>query len=141
MKKILIIGGAVIIVVVIAILVLLGNINSIVKKGVEKAGPIILQAPVTLKSVDISVSSGSGELQGFTVGNPKGYKTDYAFQMDSLKVDLDVRSVTSDKIHIKNVIIDSPNIIFEGGFGKSNLSQLQANAKAFTSTDTEQQGY
>ena len=139
MKKILIICGVVIIVVVIAIVALLGNIDSLVKKGVEKAGPIILEAPVTLKSVDISFSSGSGELRGFTVGNPKGYKTDYAFQMDSLKIDLDVGSVTSDKIHIKNVIIDSPNIIFEGGFGKSNLSQLQANAEAFTSGDNKQQ--
>ena len=52
-------------------------------------------------------------------------------------MDLDVKSVTSDTIHIKNVLIDAPSIIFEGGFGKSNLSQLLANAKAFSGGDTK----
>ena len=131
MKKILVIGGIAIALVVVIALVLAGKINPIIKSGIEKTGPVILKAPVTLKGVNISFFSGSGELKGFTVGNPVGYKTDYAFQMDRLKVDLDVKSVTSDKIHIENIIIDSPNIVFEGGFNDNNLSQLQKNASAF----------
>ena len=131
MKKLFIIGGVVIAVVVIGVLVMLGKINPIVKSGVEKAGPTILKAPVTLDVVNISFFSGSGELKGFTVGNPEGYKTAHAFSMDRLKIDLDVKSVTSDKLHIRNIIINSPSIIFEGGYGKSNLSQLQANAAEF----------
>jgi len=132
MKKLSIIGGVIIAVVVIGVLVMLGKVNPIVKSGVEKAGPAILKAPVTLDAVNISFFSGSGELKGFTVGNPEGYKTVYAFSMDRLKIDLDVKSVTSDKLHIRNIIINSPSIIFEGGYGKSNLSQLQANAAEFT---------
>lgn len=132
MKKLLIIGGAVVVVLVVGVLILSGKINPIVKSGVEKAGPVILKAPVTLDAVNISFFSGSGELKGFTIGNPAGYKTTHAFSMDRLKIDLDVKSVTSDKIHIKNIIINSPSVIFEGGFGKSNLSQLQANAAEFT---------
>ena len=131
MKKLSIIGGVIIAVVVIGVLVMLGKVNPIVKSGVEKAGPVILKAPVTLDAVNISFFSGSGELKGFTVGNPEGYKTVHAFSMDRLKIDLDIKSVTSDKVHIKNIIIDSPNIIFEGSFGKSNLSQLQANVTEF----------
>jgi len=131
LKKLLILGGIATVVVVIGVLVMLGKINPIVKSGVEKGGPVILKAPVTLDAVDISFFSGSGELKGFTVGNPEGYKTDYAFSIDRLKIDLDVKSVTSDKIHIKNINIDSPSIVFEGGFGKSNLSQLQSNAMEF----------
>ena len=126
MKKLFIIGGVVVAVVVVGVLVMVGKINPIVKGGVEKAGPVILKAPVTLDAVNISFFSGSGELKGFTVGNPEGYKTAHAFSMDRLKIDLDVKSVTSDKVHIKNIVIDSPNIIFEGSFGKSNLSQLQS---------------
>jgi len=133
MKKILVVGGVAIAVIVVIALVLVGKINPIVKSGIEKTGPVILKAPVTLEGVNISFFSGSGELKGFTVGNPEGYKTSYAFQMDRLKVDLDVKSVTSDKIHIEDIIIDSPNIVFEGGFGKNNLSQLQKNASTFTS--------
>lgn len=137
MKKLFIISGIVVAVIVVGVLMLVGKINPIVKSGVEKAGPVILKAPVTLDGVNISFFSGSGELKGFTVGNPKGYKTPYAFSMDRLKIDLDVKSVTSDKIHIKDITIDSPNIIFEGGFGKSNLSQLKANASEFAGAGDE----
>ena len=138
MKKILVIGGVAIALVVVIALVLAGKINPIIKSGIEKTGPVILKAPVTLKGVNISFFSGSGELKGFTIGNPEGYKTDYAFQMDRLKVDLDVKSVTSDKIHIENIIIDSPNIVFEGGFSDNNLSQLQKNASAFAGGDSQE---
>ncbi len=134
MKKFLIGGGIVIIVVVAVIVLLLGNINTIVKKGVETIGPKVLQAPVTVRSVNISIFSGEGELSGLTIGNPKGFKTDNAFQLDGLKVALDVESVTSDKVHVKNLVIDSPKITYEGTFGKSNLSELQANAAAFSSS-------
>jgi len=128
MKKIILAG---IIVIIIIAVFLLNNINPIVKKGVETGGSKVLNTPVTLNNSDISVFSGSGALVGLTIGNPSGFKTEYAFQLKKVQVDLDVKSVTSDTIHIKNILIDAPSIIFEGGFGKSNLSQLLANAKAF----------
>ena len=139
MKKVLVGGGVALAFVVVAVMIIVGNVNSIVKKGVESTAPMILQAPVNLDKVDISLFSGSGQLDGLTIGNPKGYKTDYAFRMKQLKVDLVVKSVTSDLIHIKDVVIDSPDIMFEGGAGKSNLTQLQDNAKAFALAAGEKQ--
>lgn len=137
MTKVLIIGGIALLVVVIVVFLILGNINTIVKKGVERTGPVVLKAPVTLKDVNISIFSGSGKLEGFTVGNPQGYQSDYAFRLESLGIDLDPSSVTSDTIHIKNIIIDSPAIMFEGGFQKNNLKQLQENARAYSSGGRE----
>ena len=134
MKKIFI-GGAVLVIIVVAILVLvLGNINAIVKKGVETAGPKVLKVPVTLDKADISVFSGTGRLTGLTIGNPPGFKTDYAFQLGNVQMDIDTGSVTSDKIHVRSIVIDAPSIIFEGAFDKSNLGQLQANAAAFSAS-------
>jgi len=137
MKKLIIFGCIVFITAVIAVIVILGNIDRIVKEGVNRTGPMILKAPVSIEDVNISFFSGSGKLSGITVGNPEGYKTDYAFQMKSIMIDLDVGSVTSEKIHVKNILIDSPSIIFEGGFTKNNLKQLQANAKNFAGVDKE----
>lgn len=135
MKKVLI-GGAVVLVLVVAVLMLvMGNINSIVKKGVETVGPKVLKAPVTLDKVDISVLSGSGKLSGLTIGNPAGFQTEYAFQLGKVEVELDTGSVTTDTIHVKKILIDSPSIIFEGAFDKNNLGQLQKNAKASTASD------
>jgi hypothetical protein len=133
MKKLLIAGIVLIAVVVAGVILLVGNIDGIIKKGVETVGPKILQAPVSLDYVDISVSSGSGELNGLTIGNPVGYKTEYAFQLGGIAVALDVKSVTTDKVHIRNVLINAPQIIYEGALGKkNNLSQLQANVASFT---------
>jgi len=135
MKKILI-GGAVVLVLVVAALMLaLGNINPIVKKGVETAGPKVLQAPVTLDKVNISVLSGSGKLSGLTIGNPAGFETEYAFRLGKVEMDLDTGSITTDTIHVKNITIDAPSIIFEGAFDTNNLSQLQKNAAAYTVSD------
>jgi len=134
MKKVAIGGGVLLVVVVVGVMLLLGNINGLVKKGVETAGPEILKASVTLASVDLSVdsvNSASGELKGLVVGNPKGYDSKYAFNLDRIKVEVDPESLTTDKIHVKEVVIDAPKIIFDGGFKKNNLTQLQANAQAF----------
>lgn len=134
MKKLLIAGIVIIALVVAGVLLLVGNINPLIKKGVEKGGPLVLKAPVTLNAADVSFSSGSGTLSGLTIGNPQGYKTDHAFSMETLKIALDVKSVTTDKIHIREVMIDSPDIVFEGLLGKNNLKQLQENAMAFAAS-------
>ena len=131
MKKLLIGIGVVIVIAVVAVTLLIGNLGGLIKKGVETAGPKILQADVKLADVDISVSSGSGELKGFMIGNPSGFNTEYAFDMDRIKIELDPKSVTSDTIHIKSVLIEGPKIIYEGALGQSNINQLQANAEAF----------
>lgn len=44
---------------------------------------------------------------------------------------MDTATVTSDTVRIKRIIIDSPDIIYEGRTGASNLEQLQANALEF----------
>ena len=108
------------------------NLDSIIKKGVETAGPRMLKAPVTLDDVDISLFRGKASLEGLTIGNPEGFKSEYAFSLGKTALDLEIRSITSEKIHIRSLIIDSPEIIYEGAIGKSNISRLLANIKEMT---------
>ncbi|HIJ79745.1 MAG: hypothetical protein OEY01_13500 [Desulfobulbaceae bacterium] len=138
MKKGLLAGGIALALIAGTALLLIGNLNTIVKKGIETVGPKILQAPVRLADVILDVASGSGELSGLIVGNPQGFKTDYAFQLDQIMIELDVASATSDKVHIKKIIIKSPNIVYEGILGNNNLKQLQANAQSFKKPGKEQ---
>ena len=138
MKKLLIFGGIVAVIIVAAAVLMVGNINTIIKKGVEKGGPILLKAPVSLSKVAIDLKSGAGEFKGLNIGNPDGYNTAYAFRLGSLKIDLDLKSVTSDKIHIREIIIDGPQITYEQKVGgKSNLDQLQENIKSFSSSKSK----
>ncbi len=138
MKKLLIFGGIVVVVIVAAAVLMVGNINTIIKKGVEKGGPILLKAPVSLSKVAIDLKSGAGEFKGLTIGNPEGYNTAHAFRLGSLQIDLDIKSVTSDKIHIRKIIIDGPEITYEQrAAGKSNLVQLQENITSFSSPESK----
>jgi hypothetical protein len=106
------------------------NVNSIVKQGIEKAAPEMLQAPVDVASVDISILSGRGEIRGLKVGNPNGYKGSYAFELERILLEMDPVSLGTDTVHIKSLIIDSPLIAYEGNLKDSNIQQLQRNVEA-----------
>jgi hypothetical protein len=139
MKRGLVIGGSaigVIIVVVIAVVVIgLSNIDSIIKEGVETQGSEITQAKVSLKEVEISATDGSGRLAGLVIGNPKGFKTEHAFSLGGIKISLDVGTVMEDKVVIREITIDAPQIIYELGDGGSNLDALKRNVNSYLGVD------
>ena len=75
MKKVLLIVAVLVVVAVVALFVVGSNLDGIVKKAVETAGPKITQTSVTLDGVSLSPRSGSGAIKGLTVGNPSGYSS------------------------------------------------------------------
>ena len=139
MKKLLIIGTSAVIFIAVVLFLIILNLDIIIKKGIEKKGSKIFKASVELSDVNFSILSGSCELKGLTIGNPEGFKTDYAFHVDKFNINMDIKSILSDTIHIKNIIVDSPLIIVEGIAGKNNLMQLHANAKSFNSVDAKKE--
>lgn len=130
MKKVLKIVGLVLVaLVVVVIIVLATSLNSIIHTGVEKAVPAVIQVPVTLEKVDISLLSGRGEIRELVIGNPEGFKTPHAIRIGMFKIDLDPKSVLTDTIVINEILIESPEITFEFGLRGSNLGKIQENAK------------
>ena len=130
MKKAAAITVAVIVVVASIVGFLVININSVVKNGIEVAGPEVLGVPVTVDDVKISFLNGRGVIKGLNVANPAGYKSETAISIDEMQVSVDTGSLTSDKIHVKEVIIISPSITYEGNLLDSNISQLQKSAES-----------
>src|ERR1041384_7067399 len=63
---------------VIALVVFTLFLDDVVKKGIVTVGPKLTQTTVTLDSVHISLLTGSAKMEGFTIGNPEGYKTKQA---------------------------------------------------------------
>ena len=132
MKKFILIALAAIVAVFIGVTVYVGsNIDGIVKTGVETYGPRFTGTQVRLGGVSSSLIGGEVTVKEFFLGNPPGFKTDHAFKVGSIKVAIDTGSLTSDVIHIKEVVIDAPDIIYEMAGGTSNLQAIQNNvAKA-----------
>jgi hypothetical protein len=131
MKKIFwsIVAGLLVLVIVAAIVAGF-FINPIVKKSAETIGPKITKTSVTLDAVDLSLLTGSAKVKGLVVGNPDGYKTPQAISVGTISVGVNPFSLLSDKIVVRSVVVESPEITFEGGLGGNNLSKILDNVNA-----------
>ncbi len=132
MKKGLLIGGGVVVIAIVAVVIfLISSIDSLVKTAVEEFGSKATKTQVTLNEVEIS-TSGKGTLRGFTMGNPAGFKTPSAAKLGEISVDLDVNSITSDTVMIREIVIAGPEITYELASGGSNIDAIQKNVQEFT---------
>jgi hypothetical protein len=107
-------------------------LNEAIRQAVETVGPEVTQTPVTLTDVNLSLFSGKGSLTGLFVGNPEGYKNENIFELGQIDVEVDLQSLMTEKIIIKQIIIREPLISYEKQLRSSNLSALMANIEAFT---------
>jgi uncharacterized protein involved in outer membrane biogenesis len=132
MKKIILIGLVTAVVLVVAIIVAIGlSLDGGIKKGVETFGPQVAKVPVKLAGVNLSLLSGSGGVKGLVIGNPAGYKTPEAMSVSVASVAVDPKSLLSDKIVVKSIRIEAPQVTFEFGPGGNNLQRIQENLEAF----------
>jgi hypothetical protein len=135
MKKILLIGAVLILVLVMAVtIVAVLSLDGIVKKGVETIGSQVTRVSVNLDSVHIVLLKGTAEVKGFVVGNPDGFKTTQAINVGLAELGVMPASILSDKIVIRTIHVESPEITFEGGLGGNNLSKILDNVKAVAKT-------
>jgi hypothetical protein len=127
-KKILlsIVIGLLVLVVVAAIVVGL-SLGKIVKTGVNTVGPKITQTPLTVDTVDLSLLTGSARVKNLIVGSPEGYKATNVISVSLAAVTVSPMSVLSDKIVVKSIRVESPEITFEGSLSGNNLSKLMDN--------------
>lgn len=132
MKKIII--GVIVALVVIVIAVVAGIaffLDGAIKKGVETVGPQVTKVDVKLNSASLSLLSGAGSIKGLVVGNPEGYKSPHAISLGSASLAVSPGSVFSDKIIVKSIRVEAPEIIYELGPGGNNLKKIQANVADF----------
>ena len=133
MKKILIVL-VVALVAIGAVAWFYGNIilGSTAKRAIEAFGPKVAQVDVRVKSVGVSLIGGSGSLKGLFIGNPQGYKSPSAIKADTIRIAVAPASLFGKKVHLRSIIIESPEITFEGGIEGNNLTTLQQNIQKFS---------
>jgi uncharacterized protein involved in outer membrane biogenesis len=133
MKKLIVRLVIVLVVVVILGVLAVGlALDGAIKRGVETIGPKLTKTDVRLGSVSLSVLSGSGTIKGLVVGNPEGFKTPSAISVGTASLSLVPGSLLADKIVVKSVHIQGPEITYETDLKGNNLSKLLANVDAST---------
>jgi hypothetical protein len=135
MKKILLSLAALILLLVIGgVAYVYFSLNTLVKKGVETVGPAITRTDVTLASANLSPFSGSGRLNGFVVGNPKGYNSPFALKLGSIAVSVDKGSLLKDPIVVNSIEIRDPQLALIGTPGGTNLQEIMRNIKSYSAS-------
>jgi uncharacterized protein involved in outer membrane biogenesis len=132
MKRWLLIGGGLVVVIVAGLFYLYSSLGSLIKTAVEKYGSEITQAKVRLNEAEVSATSGAGALRGLYVGNPQGFKTASAFQLGEISLTLDVGTIASDPVIIKEIVVSAPEVTYELGPQGSNIDAIKRNVDAYT---------
>jgi hypothetical protein len=134
MKKALIGIGIALVLAVIGVTWLLGSLDGIVKNQIEAVGSQLTGTKVGVGGVDIELTSGAGTITGLNVANPRGYQSNNAFQMNLLKIGIDLASIGKNPLVLNELVIDAPLITMESNAkGGSNLKELADNVSANTS--------
>jgi hypothetical protein len=130
-KKILCSVGIGLLMLIIVVVVIVGLfLGKIAQRGIETVGPKIVQVPIKVDAVNLSLLTGSAAVKGLVVGNPEGYNTPQAISIGFAAVGVNPLSIFSDKIVVRSIKLESPDITFEGGLGANNLSKIMDNVNA-----------
>jgi len=142
MKKKLLIGGGVVLLVLAGFIwQVAANLDSIVAGVIEDVGSDVLKTKVSVAGVSISLKEGKATIKGLTIANPDGYSSANLFTMEGIEVDLDLRSLSSDVLVIESVLIQNPQIVFEGDeTGGSNMQALLDNIESTPGGDGKDSG-
>jgi len=125
------------VVIVLAVVVVVGGLvgsfflGPIVKASMETVGPKITQVSIRVDAVNLSLLTGSASIKGLVVGNPEGYKAPQAISVGTAVVGVNPFSILSDKIIVRSVRVEAPEITFEGSpFSGNNLAKIEQNVNA-----------
>jgi hypothetical protein len=113
MKKLkwIVLGAAAL--VVVAIVVVLMNLNSIVRGTVESQSAKSLNVPATLGGASVSVLGGDVSLRNYVVGSPAGYKAPAMLTLGTLAVDTSWSGLRSEPLRVEAITIDKPTFVLE----------------------------
>jgi hypothetical protein len=99
--------------------------DALIRRAIERFGPEPTGVSVKVGSVKLEPLDGTGAIKGLEVGNPPGYKSPRALSLGEMRLAVDPASLTSEVIHIKEISLEAPSIVYERGPGGDNLSAIQ----------------
>ncbi len=104
-------------------------LGTLVQTAIVQIGSRLTKTTVTLENVHIGLLRGLVQLDRLEIGNPPGFTAPSAMTLGTARVRLDGLSVLSDTVVIDEILVEAPDITFEG-FPTSNLSVIQNNVSA-----------
>lgn len=96
-----------------------------VKIGIETAATKTLNVRVSVDNADLSIIGGKLALQNLLINNPPGYEHDKLLELKDAKIAVDIRSLLSDVVHIREIKLDGADVVLEQrGISGNNLQDV-----------------
>lgn len=124
MNKLTWVVVAALVVVLIGVVVLLMNLNSIVRAGVEKASTASLGLETTVGSAQVSLLGGAVGLNSMQVASPKGFTAPNFLDVGRIGLEVGYSELRKDPIRLGNLTVEKPKLVIEQAGGKFNLKAV-----------------
>jgi len=115
--------GAALILVVVTVLAVNLFADRAVRVGIESSATKTLNVAVTVSNVDLSIMAGKLALQNLLINNPPGYQHNKLLQLKNAEIEIDVKSLLSDVVNIREIKLDGVDVIIEQRDVSSNNLQ------------------
>ena len=117
--------GAGLILIIIAVVAVNLFADYAVRVGIESSATKTLNVGVSVSNVDLSIMAGKLALQNLLINNPPGYRHDKLLQLKNAEIEIDVKSLLSDVVNIKEIKLDGVNVVLEQrGISGNNLQDV-----------------
>ncbi len=129
MKKPVKVLSIVLLVIVVLVVVAVAAVglfaDKALKVGIETAATKALTVGVSVSGVDLSIIGGKLALQNLMVDNPSGYQHPRLLELKHAQVAVDIRSLLSDTVKIKDIKLDGAQVVLEQrGVSGNNIQDI-----------------
>ncbi len=96
-----------------------------VRVGIESSATKTLNVGVSVSNVDLSIMAGKLALQNLLINNPPGYQHDKLLQLKNAEIEIDVKSLLSDVVNIREIKLDGVKVVLEQrDISRNNLQDV-----------------
>jgi hypothetical protein len=137
MKKFLI---ALVILIVLVVALVIGGVifglvklDDIVKEGIERGGTYATGVDTTVQSVDVSITGGTFDMEGFRLANPAGFDTPHFLALTDTAVQLNQEATSTKLITLSSLNLEGIDLYLDKGQAPSNYNAILENLRRFES--------
>ena len=95
------------------------------KMGIEAAATKTLNVGVSVGDVGLSIIGGKLEIEKLSINNPPGYTHEKLLELEKGNIEIEVKSLLSDTVKIKEIKLDGINLTLEQrGISSNNVQDI-----------------
>lgn len=95
-----------------------------VKIGIEAAATKTLNVGVSIDEVELSIMGGKLGIKNLSINNPTGYQHEKLLELKDGEIQVEVRSLLSDVVNIREIKLDGINFVLEQKGLSNNLQDI-----------------